>query len=181
MSEQSVATMETGAEAAAPATDAVPMINRRRRGILGGAVLVAVGATYLLQAIGVPDAASYLFLALGGAFVAAYVTALNPYVYLVPAATLVSFGIGLLIPSWLSLPAETVPQVFFASLTVGLVAVFVIRPARRWPLIPGAVFGVVTLLAAFQVATVVPPALQPYLVPAILIIVGGYLIVAPRL
>ena len=179
MTDQSATTSASSGEGVI--AEPAPTVNRRRRGVLGGAVLIAVGVTYLLQAIGLPDAASYLFLALGGAFVWAYVTALNPYVYLVPAATLISFGIGLLIPSWLDLPPDAVPQVFFASLTVGLVVVFVIRPARRWPLIPAALFGIVTLLAAFGVATVVPSGLQPYLVPAILIAVGGYLVVAPRL
>lgn len=157
------------------------LVNRRRRGVVGGAVLIAVGATYLLPTLGVPNATSYLFLALGAAFAAAYVTGLSPYVYLVPAATLISFGTGLLIPGWLGLPAETVAPVFLASLTVGLVGVFVIRPNRRWPLVPAAVFGVITLLELFRVATVVPAGLQPLFVPAILIAVGAYLILAPRL
>src|SRR5579859_3164087 len=83
---------------------AVPLVNRRRRGVVGGAVLIAVGITYLLPTFGVPNATSYLFLALGAAFGAAYLTGLNPYVYLVPAATLISFGTGLLIPGWFGLP-----------------------------------------------------------------------------
>lgn len=168
---------------APPAVDAagVPLVNRRRRGILGGAVLIAVGITYLLPALGVPNATSYLFLALGGAFLSAYVTGLNPYVYLVPAATLMSFGTGLLIPGWLGLPPETVAPIFLASLTVGLVGVFVIRPNRRWPLVPAAIFGVVALAEIFRVATLIPSGLQPLFVPMILIAVGGYLILAPRL
>lgn len=153
----------------------------RRRGILGGAILIAVGLTYLLPSLGVPDATSYLFLALGTAFAAAYITELAPYVYLVPAALLISFGTGLLIPGWLQLPADTVAPIFLASLTVGLAAVFVIRPQRRWPLIPAVIFGVVSLAEAFQVADVMPPGLQPVFVPLVLIVVGGYLIVAPRL
>jgi hypothetical protein len=164
----------------AAAQDA-PLVNRRRRGILGGAVLIAVGVPYLLQAFGVPDATSYLFLALGGAFAVAYVTGLNPYVYLVPAATLISFGTGLLIPGWFGLPRDTVAPIFLASLTVGLVAVFVIRPNRRWPLIPAAVFGVITLAEVFRLATVIPSGLQPLFVPGILIAVGAYVILAPRL
>jgi hypothetical protein len=175
---------------AAPATpstrtgdrpEAQQLVNRRRRGIVGGAVLVAVGVTYLLPTLGVPNAASYLFLALGAAFAAAYVTGMSPYVYLVPAATLISFGTGLLIPGWFGLPPETVAPVFLASLTVGLVGVFVIRPNRRWPLVPAAVFGVITLLEVFRVATIVPDGLQPLFVPAILIAVGAYLILVPRL
>lgn len=164
----------------ADVTAAPPMVNRRR-GILGGAVLVAVGVTYLLPSLGVPNATSYLFLALGAAFASAYVTGLSPYVYLVPAATLISFGTGLLIPGWLSLPGETVAPIFLASLTVGLVGVFVIRPQRRWPLVPAAILGAVTLAEIFRVAQVIPSGLQPLFVPLILIAVGGYLILAPRL
>jgi hypothetical protein len=165
----------------ADTTAAAPMVNRRRRGILGGAVLVAVGITYLLPTLGVPNATSYLFLSLGAAFASAYFTGFSPYVYLVPAAVLVSFGTCLLIPGWSGLPPETVAPIFLASLTVGLVGVFVIRPNRRWPLVPAAVLGAVTLAEIFRVATVIPPGLQPLFVPLILIAVGGYLILAPRL
>lgn len=156
------------------------VVNRRRRGVLGGAVLIAVGITYLLPTFGVPDATSYLFLALGGAFAAAYLTGFNPYVYLVPAAILISFGTGLLIPGWLGLPGDAVGPLFLASLTVGLVAVFVIRPQRRWPLVPAAIFGVVTLAEVFRITTVIPADLQPLFVPLILIGVGTYLILIPR-
>ena len=165
----------------ADAAAAAPMVNRRRRGILGGAVLIAVGITYLLPTLGVPNATSYLFLALGAAFASAYFTGFSPYVYLVPAATLISFGTGLLIPGWLNLPGETVAPIFLASLTVGLVGVFVIRPQRRWPLVPAAILGVVTLAEIFRLATIIPPGLQPLFVPLILIAVGGYLILAPRI
>lgn len=165
----------------ADAAAAAPMVNRRRRGILGGAVLIAVGITYLLPTLGVPNATSYLFLALGAAFASAYFTGFSPYVYLVPAATLISFGTGLLIPGWLNLPGETVAPIFLASLTVGLVGVFVIRPQRRWPLVPAAILGAVTLAEIFRLATIIPPGLQPLFVPLILIAVGGYLILAPRI
>jgi hypothetical protein len=147
---------------------------------VGGAVLIAVGIPYLLTAWGVPDATSYLFLSLGAAFLAAYLTGMNAYVYLVPAATLIGFGTGLLIPGWFGLPHETVAPIFLASLAIGLVAVFVIRPNRRWPLIPAAFFGVVALAEVFGVVAIVPLALQPFFVPTILIAVGAYLIFAPR-
>lgn len=158
-----------------------PAFNRRRRGILGGAVLVAVGVTYLLPTLGVPNATSYLFLALGGAFAVAYLMGLNPYVYLVPAAILISFGTGLLVPGWFGLPEETLAPIFLASLTVGLAAVFVIRPQRRWPLIPAAIIGLVALAEMFRIADIIPPGVQPLFVPVILIGVGAYLIMAPRL
>ena len=161
--------------------EGVPLVNRRRRGILGGAVLVAVGITYLLPTLGVPNATSYLFLALGAAFATAYLMSLNPYVYLVPAAVLISFGTGLLIPGWFGLPPETAGPIFLAALTVGLVVVFVIRPNRRWPLVPAAIFGLVTLFEIFRVAQIIPAGVQPLFVPLILIAVGAYLILAPRL
>lgn len=163
------------------ATQTAPIVNRRRRGVLGGAVLIAVGVTYLLPTLGVPDATSYLFLSLGAAFAVAYLTGLSPYVYLVPAAILISFGTGLLIPGWFGLPEDTVAPIFLASLTVGLAAVFVIRPIRRWPLVPAAIIGVVALAEIFRIADVIPSGLQPLFVPIILIGVGGYLILAPRL
>jgi len=166
--------------AGSAATD-TPLGNRRRRGILGGAVLIAVGVTYLLPTLGIPNATSYLFLALGAAFATAYAMGFNPYVYLVPAAVLISFGTGLLIPGWFGLPPEAVAPIFLASLTVGLVAVFVIRPNRRWPLLPAAIFGLVTLAEVFRLAAIVPPSLQQLFVPLILIAVGGYLILAPRI
>lgn len=177
--------MSSAAVAAPQVGDAMvgtgTVVNRRRRGVLGGAVLIAVGLTYLLPTLGVPDATSYLFLALGGAFAAAYLTGFSPYVYLVPAAILISFGTGLLIPGWLNLPADTVAPLFLASLTVGLAAVFVIRPQRRWPLVPAAIFGIVTLAEIFRIADVIPPGVQPLFVPVILIGVGAYLIMAPRI
>ena len=47
-------------------------VQPRRRGVLGGSVLVAVGVPFLLQAVGLPNASAYLFLALGLAFGAAW-------------------------------------------------------------------------------------------------------------
>lgn len=161
------------AEAAAP-------FNRRRRGVLGGLVLVAVGITFLLPQLGVQEAVSYLFVILGLAFAASYVLSLNPYVYLVPAAILISFGVGLLIPRLLRLPGEFVAPVFLGSLAVGLIVVFAIRPMRRWPLIPAAILALVAIAQGLGV-TLVPQALEPLFVPVVLIAIGGWLIVAPRL
>ena len=67
------------------------------RGILGGAVLLAVGFAVLLavgfavllQAVGVADAGAYLFLFLGIAFALAYIAGTQQYVYLVPGATMI--------------------------------------------------------------------------------------------
>ena len=61
------------------------------RGILGGAVLLAVGFGVLMQAMGVTDAGAYLFLFLGLAFAIAYVAGTQQYVYLVPASVMIGF------------------------------------------------------------------------------------------
>jgi hypothetical protein len=79
------------------------------------------------------------------------------------------------------LPEETLAPIFLASLTVGLAAVFVIRPQRRWPLIPAGIIGLVALAEMFRIADIIPPGVQPLFVPVILIGVGAYLIMAPRL
>jgi len=164
----------------APSAPAAPATNRRRRGVLGGAVLIAVGLTYLLAAVGVADATSYLFVLLGVAFAYAYAQGMRPYAYLVPAAILVGFGLGLLVPRWISLPADAAAPVFLASLTVGLVAIYLIQPQARWPLVPAAVFGLIALAGVFRLATIIPEGLQPYFVPTILIVVGVYLIFGAR-
>lgn len=53
-------------------------------------------------------------------------------------------------------------------------------PRRRWPLVPAAIIGVVAIAEIFRVAQIVPSALQPLFVPVVLIAVGAYLILAPR-
>ncbi|TMC01838.1 MAG: hypothetical protein E6J35_10180, partial [Chloroflexi bacterium] len=77
-----------------------------RRGILGGAILIAVGAPFLLQALGAANAPAYLFVALGAAFLAAWYVGTRQYVYMVPAAVLIGFGLGLLIPTWVPALAD---------------------------------------------------------------------------
>lgn len=168
--------MTTMRTAPAPAA----AMNRRRRGILGGAVLMAVGATYLLGAVGIADATSYLFIALGLAFAIAYVQGMRPYAYLVPAAILIGFGIGLLAPRYLALPGDAAAAVFLASLAIGLVVIYLVQPASRWPLVPAALFGLIALLALFRLATVIPAGMQPYVVPGVLLAVGVYLVAGPR-
>src|SRR6266550_410673 len=67
----------------------------QRRGILGGAVLLAIGLAFFLPPLGVPNAGAYLFVALGIAFAAAWwVGARRQYVYLVPACVLIGFGLA---------------------------------------------------------------------------------------
>ncbi len=153
--------------------------NRRRRGVLGGLVVIAVGSAFVLPPLGVQNASAYLFLALGIAFAVAYVTSLNPYVYLVPAATLLGLGLGLLIPDWFGLRGDLPAIVFLSSLALAFAAAFLIRPQRRWPLAPAALLAIVAIAEVFG-STLVPPGLQPFYVPVVLIAVGVYLIVGPR-
>ncbi|MEK7863369.1 MAG: response regulator, partial [Chloroflexota bacterium] len=54
----------------APATAPGPA--KRRRGVLGGLVVIAMGLPFLLQPLGVPNAAAYLFPAMGMAFLISY-------------------------------------------------------------------------------------------------------------
>src|SRR2546427_326845 len=89
------------------------------RGVIGGAVLLAVGAAFLLPPLGVPDAGAYLFVALGLAFGAAWWLGSKQFVYLVPAGVLIGFGLGLVLPSLFDLPAETAGPVFLGTLALG--------------------------------------------------------------
>src|SRR5438552_15650738 len=104
-----------------------------RRGILGGAVLVAIGLAFMLQAVGLPNAASYLFITLGIAFAAAWWTGTRQYVYLVPAGVLLGFRLGLVIATRPRLSADTAEPVFLGTLAAGLVDVFLLLPARPLP------------------------------------------------
>jgi len=153
----------------------------QRRGVLGGAVLLAIGAAFLLPPLGVPNAGAYLFVALGIAFGTAWwVGGRRQYVYLVPACVLIGFGLGLVTPALFDLPADTAGPVFLGMLAAGLGAVFVLAPARRAPLLLAGVLAVVAIADLFLQIDLVPLALQPYFVPVVLIIVGAYLLVEPR-
>ena len=149
------------------------------RGILGGAVLLAVGFGVLMQAMGVADAGAYLFLFLGLAFALAYVAGTQQFVYLVPAATMIGFGLGLIIPTAFGL-ADQASGIFLASLAVAFLVIYLLSPSRRIPLVVAAVVGVVALADIFTTIPVVPDALKPYFVPIILIVTGAYLILEPR-
>lgn len=156
-----------------------PAPARRRRGVLGGAVLLACGAAFLLPPLGIPNAGAYLFIALGLAFAAAWWLGARQYVYLAPAGVLIGFGLGLVLPALLDLPPEISGPVFLGTLALGLAAVFVLAPQRRLPLAPAAVLGAVALASVLLRIDLVPAELQPYFVPIILIVVGLYLLVEP--
>jgi hypothetical protein len=152
----------------------------RPRGILGGTILIAVGFVYLLLAIGFPYAGSVLFVALGLAFAAAWWIGQRQYVYLVPAGVLLGFGLGLFVPSVLSVTGQYAALIFFAFLALGLVSVFLLAPSRRWPLIPAAIFAALAVIVSLGRGDVIPAQALSYLVPLILIGVGAYLLVEQR-
>lgn len=145
-----------------------------RRGILGGAILVAVGAPFLLQALSVADASAYLFVALGAAFLAAWYVGTRQYVYMVPAAVLIGFGLGLMIPTWLPLPAEAAAPIFLGSLAVALAIVFRLYTEHRGLLVPAGLLAIVAI--ADLVGLHLPQEMQPFFVPVVLIAVGVYML-----
>ncbi len=146
-----------------------------RRGILGGSILVAVGAPFLLQALGAANAPAYLFVALGLAFFAAWYVGTRQYVYMVPAAVLIGFGLGLLIPTWVSLPGDLAAPIFLGSLAVALAIVFVMYREHRGLLVPAGLLALVAI--AHIVGLDLPEGLQPFFVPIVLIAVGVYMLV----
>ncbi|HEV8671834.1 MAG TPA: hypothetical protein VGS01_13995 [Candidatus Limnocylindria bacterium] len=146
-----------------------------RRGILGGAILVAVGAPFLLQALSVPNASAYLFVALGAAFLAAWYVGTRQYVYMVPAAVLIGFGLGLVIPTWLPLPSEAAAPIFLGSLALALAIVFLVYSDHRGLLVPAGLLALVAI--ADVVGLHLPQEAQPFFVPIVLIAVGVYMLV----
>ena len=145
-----------------------------RRGILGGAVLVAVGVWSFVQALQVPNSGAYLFGALGIAFLAAWYIGTRQYVYMVPAAILIAFGLGIVIPGWLSLPAGLEATIFLGALALALVIVFLMYRQHRGLLVPAALLAIVAI--ADQVGLQLPDVVQPYFVPLILLAVGVYML-----
>src|SRR2546423_10099806 len=134
----------------------------QRRGVLGGAVLLAIGAAFLLPPLGVPNAGAYLFVALGLAFGAAWWLGSRQFVYLVPAGVLIGFGLGLVLPTVFDLPAETAGPVFLGTLALGLLVVFAVAPARRLLLAIAAILAVVAIADLFLNVVLVPADAQPY-------------------
>src|SRR2546430_728059 len=114
------------------------------RGILGGAVLLAVGCGVLIQALGAADAGAYLFLFLGIAFAFAYVAGTPQFVYLVPACTMIGFGLGLIIPVAFRLQDQA-SGIFLASLAIAYVVIYLLSPNRKIPLAVAAITGLVPI------------------------------------
>ena len=151
-----------------------------RRGILGGAILVAVGAPFLLQALApyfnlnISNAGAYLIIALGAAFLAAWFVGTRQYVYMVPAAVLIGFGLGLVIPTWLPLPADAASPIFLGALALALAIVFLLYTDHRGLLIPAGILALVAIADVFGLH--LPDAMQPFFVPVVLIAVGLYML-----
>jgi CheY-like chemotaxis protein len=164
------------AAAAAPADVPAAVVARRPRGVLGGLVVVAMGAPFVLQPLGVPNAASYLFLAMGAAFLVSYLRG-QQYVYLIPMVTLISFGVALLLPTWFVLRPDAVGPAFVGVLALGFLVAFALAPSRRWPLVPAAVLGSVAAARLLTGRSPIPTLLEPFLVPLVLVAVGAYLLI----
>ena len=158
----------------APAADARP------RGILAGAIVIALGATFLFQALRFPDVGSVLFIALGVAFAAPYALDRRRFIYLMPAAILIGIGAGLLLPDVLNAAPQASP-IFFLTMAVAFAAVYLLEPALRWPVVPAGVFGTLALMSAFFAAALPDPLRNamsaPFATPAVLLAVGIYLLV----
>jgi hypothetical protein len=148
------------------------------RGILGGAILVAVGLGVLLQVMRVSDAGAYLFLFLGLAFAGAYVAGTRPYVYLVPAATMTGFGLGLIIPTAFGLQSRA-SGIFVASLAIAYLVIYLIAPSRKIPLALAVIIGLVALADTFA-SVPIGEDFKPYLAPVVIILTGMYLLLETR-
>lgn len=150
----------------------------RRRGVLGGLVVFAIGLAFLLQTLRFPAASAFLFIALGGAFAAAYVLGYRQYVYLVPGAVLIALGVGLALPIFFDLGTYVGP-IFFGALAAGLLSVTLLAPDRRWPLVPAVLLAAIAVAGVVGQVALVPAGAQPFILPLVLMFVGGYLLVEP--
>ncbi|HEX6060539.1 MAG TPA: response regulator [Candidatus Limnocylindria bacterium] len=164
-----------GSPAASLTPVAVATVAPRRRGVLGGLVVIALGVPFVLQPLGVPNAASYLFIAMGAAFLISYLRG-RQYVYLIPMVTLVSFGVALLLPTWIAMRPESAAPAFVGVIAIGFVVAFALAPQHRWPLVPAVLLGVVAAGRLVTGTSFIPASIEPYLVPIVLIAVGVYLL-----
>jgi CheY-like chemotaxis protein len=164
-----------GSPAASPVPVAPATVAPRRRGVLGGLVVIALGVPFVLQPLGVPNAASYLFIAMGAAFLISYLRG-RQYVYLIPMVTLVSFGVALLLPTWIAMRPESAAPAFVGVIAIGFVVAFAVAPQHRWPLVPAVLLGVVAAGRLVTGTSFIPASVEPYLVPIVLIAVGIYLL-----
>jgi CheY-like chemotaxis protein len=160
---------------ASPPAGSVVAIAPRRRGVLGGLVVIALGVPFVLQPLGLPNAASYLFITMGLAFLISYLRG-RQYVYLIPMVTLISFGIALLLPTWITMRPESAAPAFVGVMAVGFIVAFVLAPQHRWPLVPAVLLGIVAAGRLLTGTSLFPTSFEPFLVPLALIAVGAYLL-----
>ena len=116
---------------------------------------------------------------MGTAFLIAYLRG-RQYVYLIPMVTLTSFGIALLLPTWLVLRPEAIGPGFVGVIALGFLVAFGLAPDRRWPLIPAGLLGVASAARLVTGWSPIPSGLEPFLVPVVLVAVGLYLLVEPQ-
>ncbi len=152
----------------------------RRRGVLGGLVVFAVGFAFFLPAIGFSNALAgpVLFIALGAAFAAAYALGHRQFVYLVPAAVMIALGLGLLVPALVDLGRFAAPA-FFGSLAAAFVVVTLLAPERRWPLLPAGTLALIAVAGTAGGVDLLAPSVRPFILPVVLMAVGAYLLVEP--
>jgi hypothetical protein len=143
--------------------------------VLGGLVVIALGVPFVLQPLGLPNAASYLFITMGLAFFVSYMRG-RQYVYLIPMCTLIAFGIALLLPTWVSMRPESAAPAFVGVIAVGFVVAFALAPQHRWPLVPAVLLGIVAAGRLLTGTSLFPTSFEPFLVPLALIAVGAYLL-----
>jgi hypothetical protein len=147
---------------------------------------LAVGLAVALPPFGawsghpIQDAGSYLFLFLGVAFAIAWAAGTQQFVYLVPAASMIGFGLGLIIPAAIPRFQNDANPIFLGCLAVSFVVIYLLSPSRKIPLAVAAVLGIVALADLFAKFEIIPAGLQPFFVPLILIVTGAYLILEPR-
>jgi hypothetical protein len=113
---------------------------------------------------------------MGAAFLVSFARG-HQYVYLIPMVTLSSFGIALLLPTWITMRPDAVAPSFVAIVALGFLAAYVLAPARRWPLIPASLLGIVAATRLVTGSSAIPVPLEPFLVPFVLVAVGVYLLV----
>jgi hypothetical protein len=94
--------------------------------------------------------------------------------------TLVSFGVALLLPTWIPMRPEAAAPAFVGVMAVGFVVAFALAPQHRWPLVPAVLLGVVAAGRLVTGTSLFPTSFEPFLVPLALIAVGAYLLAEPR-
>jgi CheY-like chemotaxis protein len=159
---------------------AEPSAPPRRRGVLGGLVVIALGVPFVLQPLGLPNAASYLFITMGLAFLVSYLRG-RQYVYLIPMCTLIAFGVALLLPTWIPMRPESAAPAFVGVIAIGFTVAFALAPQHRWPLVPAVLLGIVAAGRLLTGTSLFPTSFEPFLVPLALIAVGAYLLAEPQI